>query len=588
MLLHGSLDTTTDCTIMTRLTNTWNIGLVLLALSVPAAACDGVYRSITDIQGSGSQSPQIGERVSVRGVITLDARGDQGLGGFFLQQPEHDTDASSALFIYTRLRDGAVGEEVAVTGTVTEYHGLTELTAVDSIKTCGPASLPPPVSVQLPLNEAQRESLEGMRIALSQPLQIIDHHQLADFGTLTLAPQQQTVPTQLLPPGDEAWILEQRQQLLRLILDDGRSQRGPVPTPYPDGGLSRQTNFRTGTVVTGLDGILDYRYQHWRLQPLAAPRFEPTNPRPQAPAQGINSNLRLMTLNLGNYFNGEQGTFTTSRGARNRQQWLRQTRHLVAAIEQSQADVLAASELENDGYGSDSAIASLAEALGAPWRYVIPASRDSGVAITVGFLYRADRVRTVGHALRPPAEHWPGLGRRPLLQHFQPLSGGETVRLVLAHFKSKHCRNARGADRDQHDGQGCFANRRTEQADALTRWLATLPAQAIAGTLVTGDLNSYAREWPIQRLRDKGFRDLINDTTDAPAASYRYQGRRGTLDYSLADRALADHIVAARIWAINADEPRALDFRAPAAVSAEPIAPWRSSDHDPLITDLQL
>lgn len=580
--------TATDCTTMMRLTNSWSAGLLLLALAIPALGCTPESASISALQGTGPRSPHTGERVTVTGVITLDGRDRNGLGGFFLQQPGRDTDASSALFIYTQQRAGAVGEQVQVSGTVAEYHGLTELTGVAPIRVCGPGQLPPPVSVELPLNEHQREALEGMRITLRQPLQIIDHHALADFGTLTLAPQQQATPTQVLAPGDEAWALAQQQQQQRLILDDGRSQRRPVPVPYPDGGLTPATNLRTGTVVTHLDGILDYRYRHWRLQPLAMPRFQPANPRPEAPARAASTNLRLMTLNLGNYFNGTEGRFTGSRGARSHQQWQQQTRRLVATIAQSQADVVAASELENDGYGPDSAIAALASALGEPWRYIVPDTTSPTAAITVGFLYRADRVAATGPAQRPSSAQWSGLGRQPLLQHFRPLAGGESLRLVLAHFKSKHCRHARGADQDQHDGQGCFAPRRRHQAQALTRWLAGLPNPDTTATLITGDFNSYAQEWPLQHFRASGYHDLINDSADSPAASYRYQGRRGTLDYSLANPALVRHRVAAQIWAINADEPRALDFRGPSPRSDYPAMPWRSSDHDPLITDFQL
>ncbi|SFL95931.1 ExeM/NucH family extracellular endonuclease [Marinobacter zhejiangensis] len=579
---------------MTPFANSWACALLALAFTLPTHACDGQAQTISAIQGSGRSSPQIGERVTVNGVITYDGRGPGGLGGFFLQQPGHQSDqhpGSRALFVYTRRTAGQPGQRVQVTGTVAEYYGLTELTQVEQVSVCGPGQLPPPVTVQLPLSDDQREALEGMRITLNHPLEVISLDHLADYGSVTLAPGQQPTPTQILPPGPDAQALARRQEQQRLILDDGSHQRGPTPTPYPEGGLSMDNSLRAGSRVTQLDGILDYRYQQWRLQPLTTPSFEASNPRPAPPERATTTNLRLLTLNLANYFNGDQGDYRTSRGARNPDQWRRQTQRLAATIHQSQADVLAASELENDGYGASSAIAALAQALGGDWRYVVPADQDSNDAISVGLLYRSSRVQTVGPALRPSPQQWSGLGRRPLMQQFQARASGQSVRIAVVHFKSKRCQHAQGADRDQDDGQGCFAHRRRRQAEALVSWLNNAVPERLAGTLITGDLNSYAREWPLENLRAAGFVDLLNQHSGSlqSASTYRYQGRQGTLDYSLANGLLTPSVVAAHVWAINADEPRALSYKDAHSNAATTVSvPWRSSDHDPLITDFQL
>src|SRR5690606_12829045 len=103
-----------------------------------------------------------------------------------------------------------------------------------------------------------------------------------------------------------------------------------------------------------------------------------------------------------------------------------------------------------------------------------------------------------------------------------------------------------------------------------------------AGNLITGDLNSYAREAPIMAFEHAGFSNLAPTST----YSYRYRGRRGTLDYALADSALQPAVIRTAYWPINADEAPALAFDGPPNTRETGL--WRASDHDPIITDLQL
>ncbi|MDX1756054.1 MAG: ExeM/NucH family extracellular endonuclease [Marinobacter sp.] len=550
---------------------------------------------IARIQGDGSQSPLTGKAVTVEAVVTFDASHRGGFGGFYLQQADTETDGnpatSEALFVYSDRLSPRPGQRLRVSGKVQEYHGLTELSSVTTITPCGKADVPEPVPVSLPWPAGRRpENLEGMRVRLASPLVVIDHFNLHRYGTLTLAPQPQPVPTQILPPGPAARALHRRQQQRRLLLDDGLSRQFPDPVPYPQGGLSLGRSLRAGSTVSGLTGVLDYRYGAWRLHPEASPRFQASTPRPPAPPRADGTTVRVVTLNLGNYFNGDAGRFAGSRGARNPDQLARQTRRLVAALTGSDADIAAVTELENDGYHGDSALAELARALGPDWHYIRRQGDDGDDAIRVALLYRHSRVVAVGPAQSPPPQSILNRGRPPLLQRFQPIGGGAAVAVAVAHFKSKSCHRAEGRQQDQGDGQGCYAARRMASAQALAAWLTALPTPTdSAGTLVTGDLNSYAREHPIQRLMQAGYTDLINRDDGAPASSFRFHGRSGTLDYALADAALLPRVRQARIWAINADEPRALGYASegtgPATV---PAVPWRSSDHDPVITDLAL
>jgi hypothetical protein len=163
---------------------------------------------------------------------------------------------------------------------------------------------------------------------------------------------------------------------------------------------------------------------------------------------------------------------------------------------------------------------------------------------------------------------------------------------VVPHLKSKSCRQASGQDTDRQDGQGCYSHRRSEEAGELIRWLDSLPApDRLAGTLITGDLNSYAMEAPVQRFRQAGYHSQVHrfhpcGPETCAYHSYRYRGEKGSLDYSLADRHLQPRVRHAQTWNINADEARALAYNQRSALSGP--QPWRASDHNPVITDIHL
>ncbi|OEY66191.1 ExeM/NucH family extracellular endonuclease [Marinobacter sp. X15-166B] len=565
------------------------LGWLLLPTAAGATACGDPASPIARIQGSGPSSPKTGQQVTVEGIITLDTRYPGGFNGFFVQQADADTDhnpaTSEALFVYTRNTAGKAGDRVRITGTATEFHGLTQLHRVTRITACGPGVLPAPLTIPWPPGRGA-EAVEGMLVTIQHPMVVVEHHNLLRYGELTLAADDQRVPTQWLLPGPESFALEHRQTQQRLLLDDGYSRRFPPTISYLPAPLGPRRTLRTGTLTHGLTGIIDYRFGHWRLQPVTAPRFETTNPRRPAPARGADVTLRVTAMNLQNYFNGDGrgGGFPTPRGARTPDEADTQRRRLAAALRATNSDIITVTELENDGPDEFSALAALARELGPDWRYVQD-NNPGEDAIRGAILYRHGRTRPVGPAAYPTRSEYPHPARPPLAQSFSLADGG-SVRVVVTHFKSKNCRGARGRERDQRDGQSCFAHRRTQSARALARWLEELPAATGSrGTLLTGDLNSYAREAPLKVLARAGYTDLVRHFSGLDNHSFRYRGRRGTLDYSLASQELLPYVSHSEIWAINADEPAALGYRHGGQHQTAP-SPWRSSDHDPVITDL--
>lgn len=573
--------------------------LILLLLPMVATAesvCGSPATPISEVQGTGPASPLAGKTVTVEGILTQDSRSEGGFGGFYLQQADHQTDddpaTSEALFVYTDRDTGKPGMRLRVTGKVKEYHGLTELVAVRNLRICGKEALPAPITLALPWS-VNPEHLENMRVSFRQPLTVVDNHNLARYGELALAASDQVQPTEYLPPGDQAHRQSARNRQNRVLLDDNRSQRDPRPVPWPPAGSS-STTVRAGDQIEGLAGVLDFRFDAWRIQPAQQPRFLATNPRKPAPASPTGDSIRVVALNLGNYFNGDGkgGGFPTPRGAATMADFQRQQQRLIQTLLAPDPDILAVTELENDGYGPNSAIATLASTLGNQWRFVSTPDQDGNDAIRTGLLYRSDRIRAIGSPERLTGGPFRSGGRPPLAQDFSRLDDDTTVRVIVPHLKSKSCRGARGDDQAQADGQGCYASRRTAEAKALTDWSGIASGdQRSAGTLILGDLNSYAREQPLALMAKAGFTSMVHHfhpcTEDnCRHYTYRYRGEKGTLDYALASEALRPRIFEARSWLVNADEPRVLGYEGDQQPGKS--EPWRSTDHNPVIVDLKL
>jgi len=158
---------------------------------------------------------------------------------------------------------------------------------------------------------------------------------------------------------------------------------------------------------------------------------------------------------------------------------------------------------------------------------------------------------------------------------------------------------------DQGDGQGCWNPTRVKAVQALMQWVAKNPTQVSKpNVLLLGDLNSYAKEDPILALEQANYKVLLNDEKigqGKTAYSYVFgvasntqgYGGAGNLDHAIADAALYPLVKKAFAWHINADEPTALDYNEEYKTEEQIAAfyaddAYRSSDHDPVIVDLDL
>lgn len=570
------------------------------ASSRPAAPVEpGRAVAIPAIQGRGSASPLVGERVTTRGVVTLVLP-----RGFFLQDPLGDGDprTSDGLFVFTGWPPRTVaGDAVQVTGQVTEFANgggargreatgtLTELTSVHVVRT-GAGAQVAAVPLGMPLDEgADMEALEGMKVELRGPLAVLEPPRSERGGAFTASCGPRLhAPTDQVRPGAEALRIAARNARCRVLVELAAAPRGAA--------VPALAGLRTGAPLGNLSGVVGdtpapgaRAASVARIHPLVswAPPVAPA--RASHPPE-VGGDLRVASVNVQNFFvtlnDGHTPCFPGSprdcRGARTPDEFVRQRDKIVEALVRLDADVVGLMEIENNPLALDTLVAALNARSGGP-RYAAvrePASPSAasavrGDAIQVALIYRAARVRPAGEALR---DRHPVHDRPPLAQAFRTPSG-TTFTVIVSHFKSKRCQNARGADADQGDLQGCFNARRVRQAQALKRFAGVA---APTGALLIGDLNAHAEEDPLHELRSGGFIDVLAKFR-APGQglpyTYVFDGVAGRLDHMLASPSLVQRFTGAAVWHINADEP---------VGAGGPGDPVRSSDHDPVLAGLAL
>ncbi len=566
---------------------------------------------ISQIQGSAGVSPLLGTVQHVEAVVSADFQGSSNLNGFFVQQDVADTNpaTSEGLFVVSNSSVN-VGDKVHLVGTVTETFNMTRLENLVSLDVCSTGNpLPEASKVHLPFdtldNDAER--WEGMLIELPQALTVTENFNLSRFGEFLLSSGGRLLtPTQIAAPGQAANEVAAQNQLNQLLVDDGTQLQNPDPVIYPQpAGLSADNSLRSGSTVAGATGILAYDFGVYRLQPTQPLTFVAENPRRAAPALSALGSLKIASFNVLNYFNGNGlgGGFPTARGANTLLEFNRQHDKIISAILALDADVIGLMEIENDGYGTSSAIAELVNGLNqrageARYTFLHPGLNKVGTdEIAVGLIYKPSKVTPVGAAAILNSSVNPLFidtkNRPAIAQTFRDKTSNKQLTVAVNHLKSKGSACDDVNDPDTGDGQGNCNQTRSDAATALAGWLATDPTHnGGQNALIIGDLNSYAQEDPITTLKAAGYENLLETRVGNQVAySFVFNGAAGYLDHALASAALAPQVKGISEWHTNADEPRALDynteFKSAVQISRFYAAdPYRASDHDPLLIKL--
>lgn len=495
--------------------------------------------------------PPSGKTLDVVGVATLALRREPGRAGFFLQSIEHDADPLSpeALFVAWPGAAPATGTRLRARGSLGEAAGSVELQAVERLDECGSAEVSPQ-----PLDARELtppEAWDGLWVRASGDWRVVDVPASPADGRLTASARGRIFSNGHALADTEAaelWTL----RAAAPEADDAL----PVP--------------RLGAALGELEGVLSVRGQARQLFTAKAPAWPSQAPPP--PARPAGAGLRIVGLNLDNYFVSLSG-----RGARSGADLARQRDALVALLVALDADILALTELENRG--ADSLIhllEGLDRALPAEQRYAFEeAPAPAGSALRAGIAFRQSRVRAHGAAWFSDAR---GFRRAPLFQTFA--SDNLSFTLGVVHLASKRCDDEPVVVRPE----GCGDQTRLREAELLLDAARSLEASApLEPLLLMGDFNADEREAPLELLAEGGYRDLLSALPAADRYSYVFEGRASLLDHALARDGFHTHVRSAAIWHINADEPRSS-----ALADATTASPRRSSDHDPIVIDLRL
>ncbi|EKB20665.1 ExeM/NucH family extracellular endonuclease [Aeromonas veronii] len=332
-----------------------------------------------------------------------------------------------------------------------------------------------------------------------------------------------------------------------------------------------------------------------------------------------------------------------NRGAKSQPEFEKQRTKIVNAITAMDADLLGLMEMENNGFEDNSALHNLVTRLNeqqkdaskhyAYVRLPVTALTDGkffgGDAIMVAMIYRPALLTPSGDAsvIKLPEQRYITGGvaktagqRDSLVQTFTLAKSKEPLTLVVNHLKSKGsgCYENGDGKTEPADLQGKCTEFRVSAAKVLGEAVSKLPGQV----LLVGDFNSYAKEDPIRVLTDYnpatserkilsashtfigdqsyeqlgrevtrsyGLIDLNVKFNKEKAISYSYDGELGTLDYALANPALASKVAGVADWHINSFESNLFEYGSQyTGTLLKSDNPFSASDHDPIIVDLRL
>ncbi|MFL9627308.1 ExeM/NucH family extracellular endonuclease [Aeromonas jandaei] len=659
---------------------------------------------IPTIQGTGSGSQFATDTVTdkngnitgkispgtfmVRGVVTTLG---QGLTkGFYLTDPAGDGNPATSDGIFVYLNDSKLatnypalkpGAEVCLEARVEEYYGGTQLKPTFEANKARlqvtAQGLTVPTSV-LQVNEGETlaQALnrhEGMRVRLDSSS---DLHLTRNYGfdykvyrnNVELSHKAPLLkPTQLhIASSPKAVALAAKNGSNRLVVEsDYKAQDGVLP--WLPGWDADQGYLRIGDQLTGLEGVIVYNKDAFRLVvpsdvTLSAGALlrTPEDDRQPAPARARGSNLRIGSFNVLNYFTSHSsigGALNVlckdqadadsakgcNRGAKSQVDFEKQRTKIVNAITEMDADLLGLMEMENNGFGDNSAINNLVTRLNeqqkdASKRYTyvrLPASLLTsekffgGDAIMVAMIYRPALLTPASEAsvIRMPEQRYTTGGvaktagqRDSLVQSFTVAGSKDPLTLVVNHLKSKGsgCYENGDGKTEPADLQGKCTEFRVSAAKVLGEAVSKLPGQV----LLVGDFNSYAKEDPIRVLTDYnpaaserkivsashtfigdqsyeqlgrevtrsyGLIDLNVKFNKEKAISYSYDSELGTLDYALANPALASKVANVADWHINSFESNLFEYgNQYTGTLLKSDNPFSASDHDPIIVDLKM
>ncbi len=606
---------------------------------------------ISTVQGSGDSVTIPDQQVVVEGIVT----GFRS-GGFFLQEEPGDSDGNSdtseGIFVY--FSDDATyvpvadGDTARVLGTAKEYYNNSEI-ELEEMNYCGVSEESiTPVTIPMPyVDVLDLETVEGM-VASVEDATIFSLDNLTKYGEIFVSDGLKWTPTDVAVPLSEEYEEEDANTTANILyIEDESSSNYPATISFyatdEYDGLNYDNAPRVGDTVSAV-GPVNYSYGQYRINPTKE-TFSLESTRTDKPDLE-EGDVTVASFNVLNYFNGEvldDGSVTfdydENRGAYSEEEFALQKARIIEALVAMDADVVGLIEIENDGFGEDSAIKDLVDGLNERlgrtiYAYTRPEENSATGAddICNAIIYKKRVVKAKGvlYGIELPTQDKGDetvTMRNSLVQKFKHKGTGKEFAVVVSHFKSKGstCFEDDNNPSDLDTVQGSCNALRVSAAVALGEALDSMKLSE--KILLIGDFNSYSQEDPIAVLTDYSpgtrsytIQTAVNTSLDDGASaavtktygyvqlkdfynpegiSYFYYGddRVGSLDYILANRAASKNVVDMTHWNINSVELydmqyfNALSYFNPEngdEIDFTAIGPYRSSDHDAVLVSLCL
>ncbi len=415
------------------------------------------------------------------------------------------------------------------------------------------------------------EQYKGRRIRITTPLIVCGSF----YDSITLAPERLYVPEERavgLNIGDSTRFFElqayNRSQTIKLV-------------------CRKNFDLNLGATIRGLEAVVTGSQA---LQTGQQPRFHNYKPSKKIPSLG-DADIIVCATNIQNYF-VHQGGYATKRNTAGQHAF--QCYKTATALLHINADLYAVCEIEKGPSAPAELVAKMNE-LAKKDRYdFVRTSETDGDTISVGFIYRKDRIRPFGELRRAYPDSKNIYSNRFMLQGFEHIASGEQFVLSLNHPRSKR-------------GTPQFSNaKRMGNVQAILDCIHTAyddSAYTDPDILLLGDYNCYRYEEPVQTIVQAGFADMLTDSLDY---SYSYHGLCGSLDRVFASPTMAQQITSVKTIHWNTDyyysaayyskynfknnlvpKEAPADIRKCLSKAAKKNLLFRYSDHDPVLLSIK-
>lgn len=266
--------------------------------------------------------------------------------------------------------------------------------------------------------------------------------------------------------------------------------------------------------------------------------------------------LVVCAQNLRNYTTD----FTASRADCNDAEcFAAKTNKIVQSLLYIDADIYAFCELEAKEAVLKQLVDSMNKSAGTvKYAFVSDGIDDENTYVRSGFVYRLDRVRTVGTNKAATSANYYKYTMR--YQMFEEIATGERFTLSMNHFKAK--------DNTEDKGNA----KREANANDLVSAMNSVSIDP--DILIVGDLNCMVTESPIQIILNAGYTEQLL-RYDASAYTYCYSGQQ-LIDHAFANATMATQVTGAGVVHVCTSCGSTYTYD------------YTYSDHDPYMVGLKL